>query len=135
MPTLTRFYIKSSLACLILAVITGLGLKIGAGSPSYLLPLTPVYYHLFMVGWVTQLIFGVSFWMFPRYTREKPRGNETLAWVTFFLLNAGLLLRVISEPLFTSYPSTSWAAALVMSGILQWAAGLGYVIHIWNRVK
>lgn len=135
MPTLTRLYIKSGLVYLILAVITGLGLKIGAGSLSYFSRLTPVYYHLFMVGWVTQLIFGISFWMFPRRTREKPRGNEPVAWITFVLLNVGLLLRVISEPIIFSDPSQFWRSMTIAASILQWLAGIGYVIHIWNRVK
>lgn len=135
MPTLTRWYIKSSLTYFVLAVIIGISIKTGSNNLSYFSRLTPVYYHLFMVGWVTQLIFGVSFWMFPRYAREKPRGNETLAWITFVLLNIGLLLRVISEPLFTSYPSTFWSTTLVISSLLQWAAGMGYIIHIWKRIK
>lgn len=135
MPTLTRLYVKSGLVCLILAVMTALSLKIAAPEPGYLSRLAPLYYHLFMVGWVTQLIFGISFWMFPRHTREKPRGIEPLAWITFIFLNAGLLLRVISEPIIISDPSWFWRWTIIVSGILQWLAGIGYVIHIWNRVK
>ncbi len=135
MPTLTRWYIKSSLIYFITAVFIGIGIRANFEGLSFFNRLTPVYYHLFMVGWITQLIFGVSYWMFPRYTREKPRGNENLAWITFALLNLGLLMRVISEPLFASYPSGFWSTMLVISSISQWTAGIGYVIHIWNRVK
>lgn len=135
MPTLTRWYIKSSLLYFVSAVLIGIGMKANVDALSLFNRLTPVYYHLFMVGWVTQLIFGVSFWMFPRYTRQKPRGNETLAWVTFVLLNAGLLMRAVSEPLYDAYPSAPWSAVLITSSILQWAAGVGYVAHIWKRVK
>jgi heme/copper-type cytochrome/quinol oxidase subunit 1 len=37
--------------------------------------MTPAYFHLFLVGWVTQMIFGVIYWMFPIITRTRPRGN------------------------------------------------------------
>ena len=60
-----------------------LGLLLAARSaidlPSELLALSPVYFHLFMVGWVAQLIFGMLFWMLPKYSKEKPRGHEQLA--------------------------------------------------------
>lgn len=135
MPTLTRWYIKSGLVYLILAVIMGASIKTSFSESSYFSKLTPVYYHFFMVGWVTQLIFGISFWMFPRYTREKPRGNETLAWITFALINIGLLLRAISEPMSMSSPSVFWGIMMVVSGILQWLAAFGYVVHIWYRIK
>jgi hypothetical protein len=41
--------------------------------------LNHVYVHLFVVGFVAQMIFGVAFWMFPRYSRDEPRGSERLA--------------------------------------------------------
>lgn len=135
MPKLTRWYIKSSLFYFITAVFIGIGIKANLGYLSFFSSLTPVYYHLFMLGWVTQLIFGVSFWMFPRHTREKPRGNEPLAWAVFFLLNTGILMRAISEPVSLFYPSVFWSITLLISAIFQWAAGVGYVIHIWKRVK
>ena len=61
--------------------------------------MNPAYFHLFLVGWVTQMIFGVICWMFPIITRAQPQGNERLGWFSYILLNVGLLLRVIGEPL------------------------------------
>ena len=58
----------------------------------------PTYLHLVTVGWLTNLIFGVAFWMFPRYTAESPRGSDALGWASYAGLNAGLLLRLIGEP-------------------------------------
>ncbi|HZD58520.1 MAG TPA: hypothetical protein VE136_17435, partial [Anaerolineales bacterium] len=68
MPTLTRWFVKSSLVFLVAALITGLGLSADSlwTLPAFVGTLTPVYFHLFLVGWVTQLIFGVVFWMFPK---------------------------------------------------------------------
>ncbi|MEW6085726.1 MAG: hypothetical protein AB1607_14130 [Chloroflexota bacterium] len=44
--------------------------------------LFPKYIHLPVFAWLTQQIFGVVFWLFPKYSVEKPRGSETLGWWT-----------------------------------------------------
>jgi heme/copper-type cytochrome/quinol oxidase subunit 1 len=87
-----------------------------------------------MVGWVTQLIFGVVYWMFPRYSKEQPRGNERLAWAAYWLLNVGLILRVLGEPL-TGLGQTAGAPLLAASAMLQLGAGWAFVINTWGRVK
>src|SRR6476660_2692413 len=45
--------------------------------------LFPTLLHLLVVGWITQVIFGVAYWMFPRYSAEQPRGSERVGWSTF----------------------------------------------------
>ncbi len=137
MPSLTRWFIKLSLIYLVAAFLAGLAL---AAQPALDLPaavasLNPVYFHLFLVGWVTQLIFGVVFWMFPKYTLEKPRGSEKLGWATLALLNVGLLLRVIGEPLNALQPAYLWGWILAISALLQWLAGLAFIVNTWGRVK
>jgi cbb3-type cytochrome oxidase subunit 1 len=137
MPGLTRWFLKISLVYFIFAVL--LGMLLAAQSPlnlpGYISVLSPVYYHLFMVGWVTQLIFGVVFWMFPKYSKEKPRGSETLGWIVFWLLNVGLALRVMAEPAQALNPSLLWGWLLAASAVLQWLAGIIFVINTWGRVK
>jgi hypothetical protein len=136
MPPLTRWFVKTSFVCLGLALIAGLltaaqstfGLAALAG-------LFPVYIHLFVLGWVTQLIFGVVFWMFPKSSTERPRGNETMGWWTYILLNAGLLLRVVAEPVNSVQPGALAGWGLVMSATLQFLAGLMFVLNSWARVR
>lgn len=71
MPVLTRWFLKAALLYLVAALITGVVLALPASSASpAIAALTPVYFHLLMVGWVTQMIFGVAYWMFPR--RKTP---------------------------------------------------------------
>ena len=137
MPRLVRWFIKSSLLYLVAALLVGVVLagRSLLGLPAGLAALGPVYFHLFMVGWVTQLIFGVAYWMFPKYSREKPRGSEALGWATYGLLNGGLLLRAVAEPLQAAHPGGVWGGLLALSALLQWLAGLGFVLNSWGRVK
>lgn len=137
MNILVRWYIKTALAFFVAALVVRLAqaLNLIWNISPILSALGPVYFHLFLVGWVTQLIFGVVYWMFPKHSRESPRGREWLAWLTYWLLNLGLLLRVIGEPLQSLKPSTLAATLLALSALLQWLAGMGFIANTWPRVK
>jgi hypothetical protein len=106
------------------AMVVGL-LLVWPGAPS--LPY-PSYLHLITVGWLSNLIFGVAHWMFPRASAERPRGDERLAWTGWALLNAGLVARVVGEslPLPEALPT---GAVLQLLAVWVWAA------HLWTRVK
>jgi heme/copper-type cytochrome/quinol oxidase subunit 1 len=95
--------------------------------------LWPTYVHLLVVGWLTQLIFGVTFWLFPRHSPAAPHGSERLGWVSYWTLNAGLLLRVIGEP--ARALGAQMGGVLVLSALLQLTAGWAFVVNTWPRVK
>lgn len=137
MPGLTRWFIRLSLIYLIASLLIGFLLVAGPALnlPGGLSSLNPVYFHLFMVGWLSQLIFGVVFWMFPKLSTQKPRGDERLGWITLVLLNLGLVLRAFTEPLNLLAPSPIWGGGLVISALFQWIAGMCFVINTWSRVK
>jgi cbb3-type cytochrome oxidase subunit 1 len=137
MPPLTRLFIKASLLYLVAAFLTGvlLALRTTTTLPALIGGLSPVYFHLFMVGWVTQLIIGVAYWMFPKWSKPRPRGFDRLALATFWLLNLGLLLRVIAEPAQTVSGWPGWGWLIVLAALLQWLAGLAFVVNTWPRVK
>ncbi|MEP7137522.1 MAG: hypothetical protein ABI904_21575 [Chloroflexota bacterium] len=130
MPLLTRTFIKTGMICLALALALGIVLALGATNGLF-----PVYIHLLVFGWLTQLIFGVAFWMFPKFSVEKPRGSETLGWWTYALLNIGLLLRAIAEPMQSAQTTSISGWLLVLSAILQFLAGSLFVVNSWGRVK
>lgn len=133
MPTLTRWFLKAALVYLILALCAGILLALpGMNSTSGLFP---VYLHMLTFGWLTQLIFGVAFWMFPKYSTAKPRGHEWLGWAAFILLNIGLVLRIIFEPLHGAMPSSLSSWMLVAAALLQWLAGVTFVANTWPRVR
>lgn len=137
MPPLTRLFIKSALVYLLAALIVGvlLVLPVDTAAHPILTALTPTYLHLFLIGWLTQLVFGVAYWMFPRHSRERPRGSPALAAATYAALNAGLVLRTIAEPVSALRPGPGWGWALATSGALLWLASLLFVVNTWGRVK
>ena len=137
MPALSRWFIKTSFIYLFASLFAAFILAAQKvwELPDFILALSPIYLHLFLVGWVTQFIFGIAIWMFPKFSSEKPHGNRTLGWATYVMLNLGLLLRLISEPLLPLRLKPWWGWFLAASAILQWLAGLAFIANIWGRVK
>lgn len=135
MPFYTRLFVKTSLVYAVLAVVlltlTDMAsLMQWSNFSPYQTAL-----HLFLVGWVLQLIIGVAYWMFPKYTRERPRGYDGLMLVSYIGLNLGLVLRLLVEPIPTWWV-TPWARQVfVVSGIAQWVGLLAFVINLWIRTK
>jgi hypothetical protein len=139
MPPLTRWYIKTSFLYFILALLVGavLGAQaVWAFNPPAA-ALFPSYFHLLAEGWISMLIIGVAFWMFPKYTLERPHRSEGLGWASYILLNAGLILRLVSEPILGMSGGFApvWAILLTVAAFLQWSGGLAFVINTWGRVK
>ena len=141
MPTLTRWHIRTAFCCFLATLVLGVLLALNEVvalptflGATFLGAMGPVYFHLLMVGWVTQLIFGVAFWLFPKKSTAQPRGNERLAWATFGMLNGGLLIRIVAEPLTILQPSLLASVLVIVATALQWGAGVGFVVNTWNRV-
>ncbi len=137
MPKLTRWFLKTALIYFVAALVSGalLALRALGNLNPALAGLQPVYFHLLMVGWTAQLIFGVVYWMFPKQSQARPRGSERLGWATYWLLNGGLLLRVVGEPWLAAQPGTLPGSLLAASAVAQLAAGLAFVANTWGRVK
>jgi len=137
MPTLSRYFIKIGLIYFVV------GLAMGAlmlaqpilGWSSNLQVLRPVYLHFLFIGWVTQIIMGVGYWMFPKFSKEQPRRSEKLGWAVLILLNAGLILRSIGEPgmVLTPHPIFAWMLALASMFLLL--AGWGFILNTWGRIR
>jgi hypothetical protein len=135
MPPFTRYSIK--LALLYFAAFF-LGEIANALMGLSMLPPIPLFsrtlLHLFFVGGVTQMIFGVAVWLFPVSSRETPRGAPWLQIATLVLLNGGLLLRLITEPMRLQGGGLLWGRFLVLSAALQWLGMCAFLILIWPRI-
>lgn len=132
MPQITRTFIKSGMIWFLLALLAGL---IMAFEPPWLPVILPLFWHMLMVGWITQIIMGVSLWMFPGRNREEGFRAQRKGWLAWGFLNAGLLLRVASEPFSGGDAAALFRLLLVCSALLHLAAGVAYAAEIWPRVQ
>jgi hypothetical protein len=135
MPRVVRWFLKTALVYFAAALLLNIGLSV-PDSAAFLPPgLQPVYLHLLVVGWISQLIMGVAIWMFPKYSLAAPRGKEWINWAVYLLLNGGLLLRAVAEPAVAVETAAIWKDLLAASALLQWAAGMLFAGMVWPRVK
>lgn len=130
MPTVVRWYVKTAMLYLAASLALGVWIATGRGGQW-----GPTYLHLFLVGWVTQLIFGVAIWMLPTLSKAHPRGYEGLNWAVYGLLNVGLVLRAVAEPLLAGGRTMVLGALLVLAALAQWLAGVLFVLNAWGRVR
>lgn len=132
MPRIARTFIKTGLLYFLGSLLIGIALEIDALSFPALMPL---FWHMLMVGWITQIIFGVSMWMFPGRTREEGFKPQLWGWLTYLFLNSGLLFRIISEPMLNYSSLEVWNSFVLLSAVLQVAAAITYIIEMWPRVQ
>ena len=147
MPTTTRVFVKASIVYLALGALLGALLLINRWLPfwSDIYYLKPAHVQFLIVGWLTQLILGVAWWLFPpmafrlrgqHYPHgQAQRGSESLFWVTFSLLNAGILLYALGEPLYARTGSGLFSGLVALSSLCLLAAALTFVVNMWARVR
>ena len=56
-------------------------------------------------------------------------------WLTYALLNIGLLLRAIAEPIQSARPNPLGGWMLLLAASLQFLSGVLFVVNSWGRVK
>lgn len=136
MPTLSRWCVRAALAYLVSGMAMGSWMLIVQARRGYGpgAPWPALHAHLLLVGFLLLLIFGVAFWMFPKVGGR--RGGRDLGWVAFGLLNAGLLLRVLAEPLADrGRGAQAWDVLLGIAAVLPALAAVVFAIAIWPRVR
>ena len=79
-----------------------------------------------MVGWLVQLAMGIAFWIIPRFRSGSPRGPVGLVWLSYALLNAGILIIILQF----------WFSIAVLIGrIAEVGAAILFIVGSWRRVK
>lgn len=136
MPFHARLLVRTALAWLAVSLAVALAAALPGllPAPGLSNALRPVWIHLLTVGWLTQLVFGVALWLFPRRGEEAgaARRAAPAAWL---LLNLGLAARAAAEPATALGASGPWSWALAGSALLQWLAILLLIAAAWPRVS
>jgi hypothetical protein len=150
MPATSRVFVKVSIAYLGLGAVLGALLLINRWLPmgTAISGLRVSHIEFLIVGWLTQLILGVAWWLFPPLAvglrSEAPlpvrrgqaqRGSEPLFWATFLCLNVGVLLRAIFGPLHGWTKIDLFGALAGLSGLFLLAATVAFVVNMWGRIR
>ena len=130
MPRQSVWFVKTSLIYLAVGFTFG-GLMLankGVFISPLLFTLLPAHMEALLLGWLVQLAMGVVFWIAPRFSGRKPRGNVHQIIAAFWLLNLGIVL-VSLQP----YLDTKW---LRLSGrSIEAIAIFSFGVGTWKRIK
>lgn len=130
MPRQSVWFVKASLIYLALGFTFG-GLMLankGVLISPFLFTLLPAHMEFLLMGWLVQLAMGVVFWIAPRFSGAKPRGNVYLVILAFWLLNLGIGLVSLR-----SYVQIDWL--MLVGRLMEVTAVTGFGIGTWKRIK
>ena len=99
MSRVTKLFILASMIYLSIGVTIGVLLTVLPDAIGWLLAM---HAHTNLLGWVSMMIFGVSYHVLPRFS-GRPLYSERLAGLHFILSNTGLIGLIISWPLSKTY--------------------------------
>ena len=141
MPVESRAFVKAGILYLLLTFLVGaIMLVLEALNRPVPYVIGVEHAHLGTVGWLVNIVIGIALWMLPlnrqRYPQTQGRYPAGAAWACFWLLNGGLAIRVVAEPIFQldgRLPALS--AALVLSALAQLAAAALFAAIAWQRVR
>ncbi|MCW7461396.1 hypothetical protein [Leptospira limi] len=131
MPKISRYFIKSGMLFLFFGVV----IYTLSEFPElhFKVPLLPVYWHMIAIGWITQIIMGVSLWMFPKGKNSISKNGSTLSWISYISLNLGLVFRFSTEP-FLNVDREMVKIPFLLSIFLQVLGILCFILEIWPRL-
>lgn len=131
MPVLSIWTIRAALVYLLTGFTFGGLLLFHKGIPisSMLWSLLPAHIEFLLLGWTVQLAMGMAFWILPRFRRPPRRGNTSLAWLAFGLLNLGVLT-VGLGPLVIPSPLPT-----LVGRSAEFVAAVAFAAHAWPRIK
>lgn len=132
MPFLAVLLVRTALANLVIGTTIGalvLAAKGGAAALQGAGRWLGLHTEVVMAGWLLQFVFGVAFWMLPRFRTGAPRGDERPVWAAYVLVNLGPLL-VLAGRIIGLGP-----AVLIPARLAEAAAAVCFAAHAWPRIK
>jgi cbb3-type cytochrome oxidase subunit 1 len=109
MSRITVWFVRSSLVYFGIGVLLGISMAV---YPAGIEDLRFAHIHLNLLGWVSMMIFGVSYHVFPRFS-GNPLWSERLARWHFITANIGLIGMVVFYPFRSSLNSLFIAFASI----------------------
>lgn len=120
-PVLAAALLMGAGAGFVLATVLTVAQLLHVPIGSWWMAMAQAHGHVQLYGWAGLFVLGVALHFLPRL-RGTPLAMPWLVpWILTALV-AGLLLRAVGQPLYLATGSGSWAAILIISGVLECAA-------------
>lgn len=121
-PTVVLF-LRTSLLWLVAGVTLGLGMAVSPALVVY----RAAHIHMLLLGFVTGMIFGVGYHVFPRFA-ARPLASPRLVRLHWWLANAGVAAMAVAFALRAA--AVPWSPVLLGAG--GTSAAVGAYLFAWN---
>lgn len=137
MFTTVRYFVKTSIAFLVLGILTGLFMSYlrYISSTGYSQELISAHTHIILVGSVMMMIMGVALWFFPRAEKDDKKYNPDLILVVYWLMTAATTLRFIFQVIGSFYYMDWIGTPIFIFSSLQVFAMILFFYSIWGRIR
>ena len=132
-----RYFIKTSIAFLVLGILTGLYISYSKYvlMAGYSLELISAHTHIILVGSVMMMIMGVAIWFFPRPEKDDKKYNPDLIFVVYIVMTISTALRFILQ-IAASFFYIDWISkSIFFISALQVLAMILFFYSIWGRIR
>ena len=132
-----RYFIKTSLAFLILGLLTGVYMSLarnvfdwGFGDE-----LISAHTHVILVGSVMMMIMGVALWFFPRPPQDDKRYSPDLIRAVYWIITVATASRFIFQFIiaYGEIRGVRWGIALAST--LQVIGMILFFYSMWGRIR
>ncbi len=137
MFTTVRYFVKTSLAFLMIGILAGLHMSFSkyVSGIGYSQEFVSAHTHIILVGSVMMMIMGVALWFFPRAEKNDKKYNPDLIWVTYWMITIATALRFVMQVI-ASYFYISWVnVSVAIFSSLQVLAMILFFYSIWGRIR
>lgn len=128
MDWFVKAFLKASLVWFSLAIALALAMALVPA----LVVFRTAHLHLALLGFVTQMIYGVALHVIPRFFGQ-PLLHPRLAEVQFFAAQAGLAALVLGFAL-RALGTASAAGLLAIGGVLSATGAACFVVNLWRTM-
>lgn len=125
------YFTQAATFYFVIACSLGGYISLSASGWSYL----KVHFHLNLVGWVTMMIYGVAYHIFPRFS-SKDLKSGSLVGKNFILANLGIILMTVSM-IYAEKGDNELAAyyMLIFAGFIEGLSGVVFVYNIMPTIN
>jgi Cbb3-type cytochrome oxidase, subunit 1 len=121
-------FVQSALVWLALGVSAGVAMAV---HPQWIV-YRPAHVHMSLLGFVTMMIYGVAYYVVPRFFGH-PLRYRALAAMHWWLSNVGLLLMVVGFIL-APHMGTRSIPVLGTGGVLSALGAFAFIVNIWRTI-
>jgi heme/copper-type cytochrome/quinol oxidase subunit 1 len=137
MFTTVRYFIKTSIAFLLVGLCTGLYMSLGKSvlTLNYGYELVSAHTHIILVGSVMMMIMGVALWFFPRPASGDKQYNPDMIRTVYWMMTIATLLRFVFQCIAAFSDLRSVQMLITFTSFIQIVAMGLFFYSIWGRIR